>query len=169
MTKWPQGSLCLSKQRQRKKNASGGANALARSNVTPQKHNDGIVHQRRAVINEATNVNEKDLCHFTDEYKRRFVSARRRTLVLGWRCVQIIQSRTRSSSNLQWRAEIYHLADVGAFFFFPLQVQVFRDAVYKCDNDGKQLVPESFSVTSTRFNGNLWINMSDVVRYGLLG
>lgn len=146
MTKWPQGSLCLSKQRQRKKNASGGANALARSNVTPQKHNDGIVHQRRAVINEATNVNEKDLCHFTDEYKRRFVSARRRTLVLGWRCVQIIQSRTRSSSNLQWRAEIYHLADVGAFFF----------SLYRCRCFGMQFTSVTMMANSWSRSRSLW-------------
>lgn len=41
----------LSKQRQRKKNASGWANVLARSDVTPQKDNDGNVRQRWAVMN----------------------------------------------------------------------------------------------------------------------
>lgn len=43
------------------------------------------------------------------------------------------------------------------------------DAVYSYDNDGKQLVQESFSTTSTNLNCNLWINLSHVVTYGLLG
>lgn len=99
-------------------------------------------------------MNKKDLCHPADEYKRPFVSGQRRTLVLGWRCAQIKPGQARSSSNSQRRAQIYHLADVGAVFF-PPQVQVFQDAVYKCDNDGKQLVQESFPVTSTCFHRNL--------------
>lgn len=116
---------------------------------------------------KATNVNKKHLCHFIDEYKSLFVSAQWRTLVLGWWCIQIIQSQTRSASNLQWCGSIYHLADVWGLF--SPQVQVLEDAVYNCDNDAKQLVQESLPMTSTHLNCSPWINLSDVVRYGVLG
>lgn len=94
-----------------------------------------------------------------------------RTLVLGWWCIQIIQSQTHSAPNLLRCAEIYHATDVGGLFFsrWNTQVQVLGDAVYNCDNDKKQLVQVSFPTTSTHLKCNLWINLSHVVRYGLLG
>lgn len=65
---------------------------------------------------------------------------------------------THSDTNLLRCAEIYHVADVGGLVFFfqaGTQVQESRDAVYNCDNDGKQLLQKSFSVTSTHLNCSL--------------
>lgn len=115
---------------------------------------------------EPTNVNKRDLCHFTDEYESRCVSTQRRALVLGW-CVHMIHSQTRASSNLQRRAVIYHLPDVGAYFpstgagVWGRSLQLWQ----WWQTAGPGVVPCDLRA----FNSNLWINMSDVVRYGLLG
>lgn len=99
-------------------------------------------------------------CRFTDKYTSLFVSARRlsssggtKQLILQIICSDVV------------RFIMWQMLGVSFFFCccfsFSKQVQVSRDAVYKCDDDGKQLVQQPFSVTSI-----LWINLSQVLSSG---
>lgn len=97
-------------------------------------------------------------------------------LVLGWR-----RNSDDTSSNLSGPliggdvVQIYHPADVWAFyyyyFFLPFMAgcRCWETQVYNCDNDGEQLVRESFPATSTHLNFDLGINLSDTVRRGQPG
>lgn len=145
---------------QRKKNACGWGKCFGRCHAAQRQ--DGIVHRRRALMNGGHKCEQEGSLssHWWIQEpmcQRPAEDARPRTVMCSDNRVKLLPPLIYGGAlRFIFRQILGPLSSGGG-------------TVYNCDNDGKQLAQESFSMTSTPSNRNLWINMSGVLRHGLLG